>query len=66
MSKLWCPNCDHEHNMGDYPDHLTDMVNNRFEFECEKCEAEFDVHVDWDPDFYPLDDTIKLKEARHD
>ena len=49
---LDCPYCDHAHDMGDYPDHLTDMRGNEIEFECAHCEKTFDVTVDWEPVFY--------------
>lgn len=48
MSGFTCPHCKREVDTGDIPDHLTDMINNQFEFECE-CGCTFDVNVDWHP-----------------
>jgi hypothetical protein len=49
--------------MGEYPDHMTDAVNNRFEFECAGCGAEFEVLIEWDPCFYPIEGTVRRKPA---
>ncbi len=62
MSKFDCPHCGAEHDTGDHPDHLCELdARNRFEFECE-CGAVFECHVDWEPEVYPLEDTLKLPE----
>lgn len=50
---LECPACGYEHDMGEYPDYLTDMRNNRFEFKCDGCGVLLDVQVDWEPVFWP-------------
>lgn len=48
-----CPNCDHEYDLSQYPDHWgADLRNNRFEFTCEECFVTFTVEVDWEPSFY--------------
>lgn len=60
---LECPACGHEHDMGGYPDHISEARYNRFWFECAGCEAEFETHIDWDPVFYPITDSIKRKAA---
>lgn len=49
MDTFECPVCKAEHDIGDYPDHLRDMTNNRFKFDCE-CGAQFECSVDWCPD----------------
>ena len=61
MSTFECPKCGKEHDIGNYPDHLTDMRNNRFTFECE-CGAEFECTVDWEPQIWPSNETVRMKE----
>lgn len=58
MSYFDCPHCKVEHNINDHPDHLTDMSGNRFTFECD-CGAEFECTVDWEPEIYPDENTLK-------
>lgn len=42
-----CPYCEHENDMSDG---LTDLPNdNKFDHECENCEREFEVEVEFDP-----------------
>ncbi|MEK4025819.1 hypothetical protein [Sporosarcina sp. FSL W7-1283] len=44
-----CPYCEHENDMSDG---LTDLPSdNRFDTECEICEKEFEVEVEFSPDY---------------
>lgn len=44
-----CPYCGHENDMSDG---LTDLPSdNKFDHECEKCEQEFEVFVEWEPSY---------------
>lgn len=52
MSDITCPLCGHDHDSGNYPDHVAEARNNRFEFECAECGLEFEVEIEWDPCFY--------------
>ncbi|MHA7963554.1 hypothetical protein ACX93W_05355 [Paenibacillus sp. CAU 1782] len=47
-STVECPYCEHENEVGDY---LYDAVDNKFDFECESCEKEFEVEVEYEPTF---------------
>jgi hypothetical protein len=62
MSFFECPHCCAEYNIGDFPDHLTDMRGNRFTFEC-VCGAEFECNVDWEPDIIPDESSLRLPTA---
>jgi hypothetical protein len=57
VSSFRCPHCKIEVEDGSIPDHLSEMQNNRFTFECE-CGCTFAVEVDWSPYFYILKDSI--------
>lgn len=49
MSTFTCPHCKAEHDIGDYPDHLTDLgADGACDFRC-TCGAEFACQVDWEP-----------------
>lgn len=61
MSLFECPHCKKEHDINDYPDHLTDMRGNNFEFEC-SCGATFECGVDWEPDVFAIERTLKLPQ----
>ena len=52
MSDIFCPLCNHEHDSGNYPDHVAEAKMNRFEFECAECGLSFEVEIEWDPVFY--------------
>jgi len=54
-----CPHCGTGVDTGEIPDHLTNMTNNRFEYECD-CGCSFEVSVDWDPVCYVDEGSIKL------
>ena len=44
-----CPYCSHENDMSDG---LTDLPSsNTFDHECEKCEQEFEVYVEFEPSY---------------
>ena len=45
-----CPYCEHENDMSDG---LTDLPgnDNQFDHECEKCEEEFEVEVEFSPSY---------------
>lgn len=45
-----CPYCDHENDMSDA---LCDGLSsdNTFDWECESCEKEFEVYVEFDPSY---------------
>lgn len=45
-----CPYCKHENDMSDA---LSDGVpsDNKFDYECEKCEKEFEVYVEFEPSY---------------
>ncbi|AGN33770.1 hypothetical protein PANG_00051 [Paenibacillus phage PG1] len=45
-----CPYCEHENDMSDA---LCDGVpsDNKFDWECENCEKEFEVYVEFDPSY---------------
>lgn len=47
-----CPYCEYENDMSDA---LSDGLSsdNTFDWECENCEKEFEVFVDFDPVYYP-------------
>lgn len=45
-SAVECPHCGHENDMTD-----ADLSSNEFDWECESCEKEFEVQVEWDPTF---------------
>lgn len=47
-----CPYCEHENDMSDG---LIDLPSdNRFDTECEKCEKEFEVEVEFSPEYSGL------------
>lgn len=48
MSTVECPYCEHENEVDDY---LTDLRDNKFDCECDSCEKEFEVEVEWEPSF---------------
>lgn len=45
-----CPYCEHENDMSDGTTDLPDSLT--FDHECEKCEKEFEVEVDFSPNYY--------------
>lgn len=61
MSDFTCPHCKAEVSSGDIPDHFTDMISNRFGYEC-GCGCTFDVDVDWYPRCTVLRGTIKIPD----
>jgi hypothetical protein len=61
MSVFYCPNCNKEHDVGNYPDHMTDLgPSGTFEFDCD-CGATFDCQVDWSPDIYVDDASVVMR-----
>lgn len=65
MSLFECPACQRSYDISDYPDHITDMRGDGFEFICEGtskddkgCGATFQCQVDWSPHVYPLASTL--------
>lgn len=46
--KVECPYCEHENDVSDY---LCDMIDDKFDCECQSCEKEFEVEVEYDPSF---------------
>ena len=63
MSIFECPYCAKEYDIGEYPDHLFVMNNNRFEFECD-CGAEFECEVEWEPIIWPILSSLKRTKPR--
>lgn len=59
MSTFDCPHCEAEHDISNTPDYFYDMKNNRFTFECD-CGATYECHVDWEPEIYVREDTLRL------
>jgi hypothetical protein len=54
-----CPHCRAGYDSGDYPDHWTNSRDS-FTFECESCDAEFIVDVDWSPTFRAVAKSTRL------
>lgn len=48
FDSVYCPYCGHENDMSDGTTDLPD--DNKFDHECENCEREFEVYVE----FYPV------------
>jgi hypothetical protein len=63
MSTITCPVCGGEHDDGDYPDILNSLgARQQTTFECD-CGVEFELHVDFEPIYYVLNDTVKKMKA---
>lgn len=62
MSAFDCPKCNVEYSTNDHPDHLRDMTDNSFIFECD-CGCEFKVMVDWEPECWVDMRSIRIKES---
>lgn len=45
-STVECPHCGHENDMSN-----ADLSSNEFDWECDSCEREFEVQVEWGPSF---------------
>jgi len=60
MSEFSCPRCETEIDTRDiYSDYLVDLgSSSTFTYEC-KCGCSFKVHVDWEPIFYVLLDSVE-------
>jgi RNase P subunit RPR2 len=49
MDTVECPYCEHENDM---TEGTVDLPNdNKFDHECEKCEREFEVYVEFEPSY---------------
>lgn len=62
-----CPYCEHE--MEDpHSDNWMEMVGFlKFDYDCEKCGKEFEIHVEFDPVFYEYKkDTPKTNQENGD
>lgn len=61
MSSINCPFCDFEHDIGQFSDWYEHLRpgSNHMVWECVECEVEFDVTVDWEPEFYSHGDTVR-------
>jgi hypothetical protein len=64
MSTFKCPHCKAEHDISDYPDHVTDSYDT-FWFDC-KCGAKFECFYDWNPVVLPIRSTVVLPELDPD
>lgn len=63
MSTITCPVCNKDHDDGDYPDMLIELgPSQRAPFECD-CGADFEVHVDFEAIYYPLNETVKMRKS---
>jgi hypothetical protein len=57
-----CPVCGHEHDMGEYPDHVLEMGPScTFDFKCEECGAQWETKVEFEPIFWTRCGTIRSK-----